>query len=105
MSDLKCPYCGFEQEVYHDDDENYKEGVSHKMECYECEKSFVFVTCITADFFPYKADCLNGGKHKWKYSVNVPRWNSKAVCEHCDKRRSMSDKEIRDILGVDDERD
>lgn len=72
MSDIDCPYCGHSQEVCHDDGFGYKEGINHEMECYECEKNFVFQTCISFDYYPEKADCLNDGEHNFKPTVTFP---------------------------------
>ena len=80
MSDIECPYCGHEQEVNHDDGANYDESVTHQMECYECEKEFVFTTCISFDYYPEKADCLNGGAHDFKPTCTVPRQYTKMQC-------------------------
>lgn len=42
--DLEYPYCEAGLAVCHDDGSGYEEGVKHKMECDNCEKSFVFQT-------------------------------------------------------------
>jgi len=63
MYDIECPYCGKEQDICHDDGHGYEEGVRHEEECEECEKTFIFLTTISFDYEPYKADCLNGEPH------------------------------------------
>ncbi len=66
MSDLECPYCEADLDVCHDDGFGYSEGVAHEMQCYECEKNFVFHTSISFYYEPKKADCLNGSPHRLK---------------------------------------
>ncbi len=101
MSDIKFPYCDHEQDVYHDDGENIAEDETHQMECYECEKSFVFLTCISIDYSPSKADCLNEGEHEWKPTNTVPRQYTKMSCTMCDERRSPTVEEIQAIVVGD----
>lgn len=97
MSDIDCPYCGYGQEVCHDDGENYDESVTHQMECYECEKEFVFTTCISFDYHPEKADCLNGGDHDWKPTRTFPVQYTSMCCSMCDDKRDATADEMRDI--------
>lgn len=101
MSDIECPYCGHEQEVNHDDGANYDESVTHQMECYECEKEFVFTTCISFDYYPEKADCLNGGAHDFKPTCTVPRQYTKMQCTMCDEKRSCTANEMREVCVGD----
>lgn len=101
MSDIKCPYCGHEQEVNHDDGENYDESVTHQMECYECEKEFVFTTYISFDYYPEKADCLNGGDHNFKPTHTYPRQYTKMQCTMCDEKRDCTADEMREVCVGD----
>jgi len=83
--DLTCPYCGAGHDV---DPEERGDGTAHEMQCDECEKNFVFHSHISFDYTPYKADCLNGGGHRWKqtfagHSVKIER------CEDCQEERSI----------------
>lgn len=94
MSDIDCPYCGHEQEVCHDDGEGYAEDQVHEMECYECEKSFVFTTCISFSYSPAKADCLNGAEHNFRPTNTVPRNFTRMRCDDCDKIRPCTDDEM-----------
>jgi hypothetical protein len=66
MKDLDCPYCGEGLNVCHDDGWGYQEGIKHHMDCYKCGKTFVFQTEIYFDYYPEKAECLNGEEHVWK---------------------------------------
>lgn len=97
MSDIDCPYCGHSQEVCHDDGFGYEEGINHEMECYECEKNFVFQTCISFNYYPEKADCLNDGDHNFKPTVTFPRQHTKMACTMCDEKRDCTADEMRDI--------
>lgn len=97
MSDIECPYCGHDQEVCHDDGANYDENKTHKMECCECEKTFVFNTYISFNYSSEKADCLNGGDHNWKPTATFPKQYSRMVCCYCDERREPTADEMKEI--------
>lgn len=60
---LECPYC--EKEIG-DPDSCYEQGVSYEHECPYCEKMFVFEVEYTRYYNANKADCLNGGAHRYK---------------------------------------
>lgn len=62
--DIKCPYCGKEQNIDHDDGYGYEEGVTHQQQCRRCGKNFVYTTHISFDYEASKADCLNDGEHE-----------------------------------------
>tara|TARA_R110000851_G_scaffold75246_3_gene165908 strand:- start:42 stop:365 length:324 start_codon:yes stop_codon:yes gene_type:complete len=98
MNDIECPYCGHEQEVCHDDGQGYEEDRYHEMECYECEKSFVFTTSVQFYYSPQKADCLNGNEHELRKTTTVPRRYTKMACTCCDYERPLTDSE-REELG------
>lgn len=84
MSDVECPYCKEEQDIDHDDGYGYKEGETHMQECFDCEKSFAYTTSIHFDYYSKKADCLNGGKHKFKSVIHNPKlWPNWKRCEDC----------------------
>lgn len=97
MSDIECPYCGHAQEICHDDGFGYEEDVYHEMECYECEKSFVFTTSISFSYTPKKADCLNNGEHDFKPTATFPRRYTKMQCTMCDEKRDCTADEIREV--------
>jgi len=71
MSDIECPYCKSENTVDHDNGEGYAEDQCHEMECDHCGKNFVFYTQISFDYWPKKADCLNGLPHKFRDWVKL----------------------------------
>lgn len=89
MDDIECPYCGEEQEICHDDGYGYEEDTCHEMECFSCEKTFVFTTVISFDYYPAKADCLNGEPHKLKESRTHPRCRTRLLCEDCDYSEAL----------------
>jgi len=99
MGDVQCPYCHHDQEVCHDDGEAYTEDEKHQMECYECEKSFVFYTCISFDYDPIKADCLNDGNHTYKPTHTHPVELTKMSCTQCDTRRQPTEMEMVQIIS------
>jgi hypothetical protein len=93
MSDLTCPYCGYEQEVCHDDGFGYSEDCRHEVECGGCGKQYVFTTAISFTYFPAKADCLNDGNHEWKLSSTIPVRFSRWECQHCDAHKALTQDE------------
>ena len=86
MSDINCPYCDCVLDIDHDDGKGYAEDRLHEQQCRECDKYFVFSTVISYDYYPEKADCLNGGEHLFKnvihYPAIFPEW---VRCETCEK--------------------
>jgi len=97
--DLECPYCNEPLEVNHDDGGGYSEDELHQMECWNCNKSFVFRTSISYYYEPEKADCLNDGKHDYKKTNTFPVEFSKMQCTMCDNSREMTDAE-RASFGI-----
>lgn len=86
--DVKCPYCNKPQEINHDDGQGYEESVPHQQTCSDCEKIFVFTTCISMTYYPAKADCLNeDGEHDLRYMCGSPRafFVGKKRCFICDE--------------------
>ena len=77
MSDLECPYCGAELDLCHDDFFGYDEDSAHEMQCYECDKNFVFNMHISYDYVPEKADCLNGSTHRF-----ISEWRKLWLNQH-----------------------
>lgn len=86
QDDIKCPYCGKEQEINHDDGYGYEEDIYHEQECCECEKIFTFQTSIHYYYTVRKADCLNDGEHEMErvshYPEHYPNWERCKNCEH-----------------------
>lgn len=94
MSDMKCPYCGADQEVCHDDGQGYAEGVKHEHTCSVCDKTFVFETTIIFYYEAEKADCLNDAEHELVFRKSWPKEYSRMGCKHCDHERKASPEEI-----------
>jgi hypothetical protein len=85
VKEMECPYCGHYFSIDHDDD--YTEGIKHQCECPKCEKSFVYETVISFDYFTEKADCLNGSDHEFVMSCTYPKEFSYEYCKHCGERK------------------
>jgi len=87
MSDVKCPYCGEEQEINHDDGYGYEEDGDYEQECEHCEKTFNFTTSIS---FSYDVYCLDG-EHEMKSwgSEHPDMWGCKK-CDFYELRRSQT---------------
>jgi len=100
MSDVKCPYCGEEQEINHDDGYGYTEDETFEQECVECEKTFVFTTSISFHYEAAKADCLNGAEHKYKPTHTYPKKYTRMRCVDCGHERNPTNTEMQDILNV-----
>lgn len=89
MNDVDCPYCGFDQEVCHDDGFGYDEDTLHEMGCEECGKVFVFSTSIMFHYSPEKADCLNGSRHRLRRTHTYPVKHARLRCETCDLEKQI----------------
>jgi transcription elongation factor Elf1 len=96
MKDIECPYCGHEQNVDHDDGQNYEQNTKHQMACEQCEKNFVFETEIHFSYSPEKADCLNEGQHDFKMSHTYPTEFSTMICKDCGEKRDLTDEERKE---------
>lgn len=99
MSDTKCPYCDAEIEIDHDDGRGYSEDELHEQQCSDCGKNFTFTTSILYVYYTYKADCLNGGEHKFKATTTIPKEYTKMDCTECEERRDPTEAEWVEILN------
>ena len=79
MSDVKCPYCGTDQEINHDDGYGYDESELNEQECVSCANSFKFQTSISYD---YEVFC-HDGDHKLEQS-GYEKCESLYSCDNCD---------------------
>tara|TARA_A100000171_G_scaffold26634_1_gene24837 strand:- start:259 stop:546 length:288 start_codon:yes stop_codon:yes gene_type:complete len=89
MSDLECPYCGADVEINHDDGFGYSEDELHEQLCWRCDKAFVFTTSIHFHYSPQKADCLNGGAHKYERTKTYPPKYAKLECRDCGDQQPL----------------
>ncbi|TQV71618.1 hypothetical protein FLL45_20935 [Aliikangiella marina] len=78
MSDVKCPYCGEEQEINHDDGYGYEEDERHEQYCVGCNKTFKFTTSIT---YNYEVFCQ---KEDHVMEPFGDKWPGMYECEKCD---------------------
>lgn len=60
----RCPYCNAECDLYVDEPDPH---CKYQHECGECEKVFVYALDFSIDYYPMKADCLNGEPHLWEH--------------------------------------
>lgn len=91
MSDVKCPYCGEDQEICHDDGYGYEEGQIHQQECGDCRKTFGFRTSIHYYYEAHQAPCMNGAPHELEKSTIYPDiFKDARHCKHCE----YQDREI-----------
>ena len=91
--DTNCPYCDADIEINHDDGYGYEEDVLNEQTCEECNKTFTYTTSILYCYETEKAECLNGGSHKYEKTHTFPIEYSKMRCETCSKEREMTEKE------------
>jgi Zn ribbon nucleic-acid-binding protein len=88
MSDISCPYCGYDQDV-----NDLDEDELHEHECGRCGKNFVYMVVISVHCEPAKADCLNGSEHKFKPTGTFPVRYSRMRCVDCGLERQPTDSE------------
>lgn len=79
MSDVKCPHCGTDQEINHDDGYGYDESERHEQGCFSCNKNFGFTTSI---MYCYEVFCEDD-THKMEQS-EIPGHSDLWSCENCD---------------------
>ncbi len=93
MSDnAGCPYCGKDNDINHDDGYGYGEDL-YEQECSHCEKTFTYRTSISYYYDTYKADCMNGGEHKFKSRATCPVECTKMECVMCEMEREPTEEE------------
>lgn len=80
MKEITCPYCDYDFDLNHDDGAYYEEYRRRECVCPKCEKTFMVESSISWTFTAEKADCLNGGSHKWE-----DRLSGRKRCALCDK--------------------
>jgi len=82
VSNIECAYCEADCGV---PDEPGDEGEYEEIECPIYEKSFVYYTSYSVDYYSEKAPCLNGEEHKWEQIQGIPKefFEGKFRCEYC----------------------
>ncbi|WP_409266873.1 hypothetical protein [Massilia sp. BHUDP2] len=87
---LECPYC--EADLGEPDD--CYEPTDHEHECHECSKSFIFGVEYERTYYPRKADCLNGGAHRYKPMIGAPveHFAGRVRCEDCGEESRLEAK-------------
>lgn len=98
---VKCPYCGAEQFINHDDGYGYEEDTVHTQECPVCEKTFRYLTHISFSYDVDKCDCLNDGQHDWKPTTTYPKSCTRMECAICGERRNPTEEEIEKYNLID----
>jgi len=84
MSDVKCPYCGTDQEIDHDDGYGYDESVIHEQNCIGCSHWFKFQTSISYD---YEVFCEEGDHDMEQALDDNPDFFICDKCDHSESRR------------------
>jgi len=98
IEDIICPYCGKYNEVCNDDGHGIAEDTLYQDECIHCEKSYVFTSRISMEYYPKTANCLNGSEHEYKETNSYPKYITRMECITCEEIRSPTEKEWFDIL-------
>ena len=93
MEDVECPYCGYPQDINHDDGYGYEEDETFQQECPNCGMTFKYTTTISYDYEAEKCECFNGGEHKWKLSQTEPKCASEMECTECGETRALTEEE------------
>ena len=87
MSDVKCPYCGEDEEINHDDGYGYEEDKSHEQYCSSCDKEFKFTTSVR---FSYEVECHESDHDMESFG---DEWPNMYHCTKCDfyERKTTQD--------------
>lgn len=85
--DVKCPYCGKELEINHDDGYGYEEDKVYEQECSNCDKIFGYTTIISFDYDVFELPCKNGKDHNLVDIHGYPTefFVGKKRCSYCDE--------------------
>ena len=75
--DVKCPSCGKEQDINHDDGYFYDEAGKHNQDCIGCDKLFNFTISIS---YNYEVFCEDD-KHDLELSGTG---STLLTCTNCD---------------------
>lgn len=85
MGIMSCPYC---DEDVEENDDCHKPDELYENECPHCERKFVYTLEYSKDYYPHKADCLNGDPHDYRERVVCPEYVGVGVyvCKNCEHR-------------------
>jgi len=86
MREIKCPYCGEEQDINHEDGYGYEEDVLHEQECVKCEREFKFQTRISTHYDVY----CNGDHDMYSPFRGIAYCNR---CDHFETRAALREGE------------
>ena len=89
--EVECPYC--EEYVKISPDDHY-EG-REEYECSKCLKNFEVLAEVEVNYNSCgKADCINGGEHKWKQICGAPtiHFKGKYRCEDCSAENTVKEE-------------
>jgi len=97
MEDVECPYCGKPLDIDHDDGYGYEENEIYEQDCWNCKKTFAYVTEISFWHTAHKAPCMNEGEHDLKDIHRYPKDFAvgRKICENCGEE-IVVDKEASD---------
>ena len=103
--DVKCPYCGEDQEINHDEGYGYSEDEIHQQTCGDCDQVFSYTTSISFYYEAEKCPCKNGEAHDLKPIIGFPKefFVGKMRCEYCGDE-IITDKPARDKAIVEYDR-
>jgi DNA-directed RNA polymerase subunit RPC12/RpoP len=94
---IECPYCGSlleDPDDCNEPDKTYEYDV-----CPHCEKSFIFTLDYTVNYYPAKADCLNGAVHQEERTKTYPPQYSRIRCRMCGRERPMTEAEREAVVS------
>ncbi len=101
--DVKCPYCGTDQEICHDDNYGYDENELHQQVCPECGKTFVFETSIIIAHEAFPAPCIDGDEeHKWEETNTFPKCYRRLRCSVCGEEKQIEGIEVERKAYIDE---
>lgn len=98
-NDVKCPYCGEDQEICHDDGYGYEEGMKYSQQCGKCNKYFIYITSISFNYDAKKADCLNDAEHDFQPTAYKHSGHTRLVCTVCEEQVWRSDAEVAKMIN------
>lgn len=100
MNEITCPYCDYDFNLCHDDGAYYREDEEEQCECPECEKTFIVRSSCSWHHEGFKADCLNGGEHKWEKMTGYPKeyFVEMFRCSECNEQKCFDEAKRNDAI-------